>query len=165
MNMMPSTPLITLFPLTFPQMPRHKVSGSIELNVNVLTMGHWPTYTPMEIQMPAEVRLQLFSNSPSHGYIVHSLTHTHTHTHINSHTLQLVQYQEAFKSFYLNKHNGRRLQWQPSLGHCVLKAGFPHVRSRLRGLRDHIRQLGCMLCHFMSTMQHRSSGSFPKPFL
>ena len=31
---------------------------------------------------------------------------------------------------------------------------------RLRGLRDHIRQLGCMLCHFMSTMQHRSSGSF-----
>ena len=66
-------------------MPRHKVSGSIELNVNVLTMGHWPTYTPMEIQMPAEVRLPLFSNSPSHGYIVHSLTHTHTHTH--THTL------------------------------------------------------------------------------
>ena len=36
-------------------MPRHKVSGNIDLNVHVLTMGHWPTYTPMEIQLPAEV--------------------------------------------------------------------------------------------------------------
>ena len=66
----------------------------------------------------------------SHAY-KHTHAHTHararTHTHTHTHTLQLVQYQEAFKSFYLNKHNGRRLQWQPSLGHCVLKASFPHV--------------------------------------
>lgn len=39
------------------QMPRHKVSGNIDLNVNVLTMGHWPTYTPMEIQLPPEVHV------------------------------------------------------------------------------------------------------------
>ena len=38
----------------------------------------------------------------------------------------MVQYLEAFKLFYLNKHSGRKLQWQPSLGHCVLKAIFPH---------------------------------------
>ena len=38
-------------------MPRHKVSGNIDLNVNVLTMGHWPTYTPMEIQLPPEVHV------------------------------------------------------------------------------------------------------------
>ena len=44
----------------FFQMPRHKVSGNIDLNVHVLTMGHWPTYTPMEIQLPAEVRLLLY---------------------------------------------------------------------------------------------------------
>ena len=42
---------------------------------------------------------------------------------------QMVQYMEAFKTFYLSKHSGRRLQWQPSLGHCVLKASFPNVSS------------------------------------
>ena len=41
----------------------------------------------------------------------------------------MVQYMEAFKTFYLSKHSGRRLQWQPSLGHCVLKASFPNVSS------------------------------------
>ena len=25
----------------------------------------------------------------------------------------------------MSKHNGRRLQWHPCLGHCVLKANFP----------------------------------------
>ena len=40
-------------------MPRHKVSGNIDLNVNVLTMGHWPTYTPMEIQLPPEVHVHV----------------------------------------------------------------------------------------------------------
>ena len=46
---------------------------------------------------------------------------------------QMVQYMEAFKTFYLSKHSGRRLQWQPSLGHCVLKASFPHVSSTDNG--------------------------------
>ena len=41
--------------------------------------------------------------------------------------LQMVRLQEIFKKFYLNKHSGRKLQWQPSLGHCVLRAEFPHV--------------------------------------
>lgn len=27
----------------------------IDLTVNILTMGYWPTYTPMEIHLPAEV--------------------------------------------------------------------------------------------------------------
>ena len=39
----------------------------------------------------------------------------------------MVQYLEAFKTFYLSKHSGRRLQWQPSLGLCVVKACFPQV--------------------------------------
>ena len=38
-------------------MPRHRVSGNIELSVNVLTMGYWPTYTPMEVIVPQDVRL------------------------------------------------------------------------------------------------------------
>jgi cullin-4 len=44
----------------------------------------------------------------------------------------MVQYLEAFKLFYLSKHSGRKLQWQPSLGHCVLKACFPHGDKELQ---------------------------------
>ncbi|CAG9759330.1 unnamed protein product [Ceutorhynchus assimilis] len=36
----------------------------------------------------------------------------------------MVKLQDVFKEFYLNKHSGRKLQWQPTLGHCVLKARF-----------------------------------------
>ncbi|ENN80292.1 hypothetical protein HUJ04_012276 [Dendroctonus ponderosae] len=37
---------------------------------------------------------------------------------------QMVRLQDVFKDFYLSKHSGRKLQWQPTLGHCVLKASF-----------------------------------------
>ncbi len=39
---------------------------------------------------------------------------------------QMSEYLECFKKFYLGKHSGRKLQWQPSLGNCVLKASFKH---------------------------------------
>jgi hypothetical protein len=41
----------------------------------------------------------------------------------------MVKYQDIFKTFYLSKHSGRKLQWQPTLGHCVLKANFPAVST------------------------------------
>lgn len=62
----------------------------IELTVNILTMGYWPTYTPMEVHLPDE----------------------------------MVKFQDVFKTFYLSKHSGRKLQWQPTLGHCVIRARF-----------------------------------------
>ncbi|CAH1716368.1 unnamed protein product [Chironomus riparius] len=62
----------------------------IDMTVNILTMGYWPTYPVMEVNMPP----------------------------------QLVEYQNVFTKFYLAKHSGRKLQWQPTLGHCVLKARF-----------------------------------------
>lgn len=40
---------------------------------------------------------------------------------------QMVKLQEVFKLFYLGKHSGRKLQWQPTLGHAVLKAEFKEV--------------------------------------
>ena len=40
---------------------------------------------------------------------------------------QMVKFQDIFKKFYLSKHSGRKLQWQPTLGHCVLKATFSSV--------------------------------------
>ncbi|KAJ8941902.1 hypothetical protein NQ318_001757 [Aromia moschata] len=37
---------------------------------------------------------------------------------------QMVKFQDIFKDFYLSKHSGRKLQWQHTLGLCVLKATF-----------------------------------------
>uniref|UniRef100_A0A671N242 Cullin-4B n=1 Tax=Sinocyclocheilus anshuiensis TaxID=1608454 RepID=A0A671N242_9TELE len=36
------------------------IPGNIELTVNILTMGYWPTYVPMEVHLPAEVSIQAF---------------------------------------------------------------------------------------------------------
>uniref|UniRef100_A0A673W9U3 Cullin-4B n=1 Tax=Salmo trutta TaxID=8032 RepID=A0A673W9U3_SALTR len=45
---------------------------------------------------------------------------------------QMVRLQEIFKTFYLGKHSGRKLQWQSTLGHCVLKAEFKEGRKELQ---------------------------------
>ncbi|KFK28509.1 cullin 4 [Arabis alpina] len=44
---------------------------------------------------------------------------------------ELNVYQDIFKEFYLSKYNGRRLMWQNSSGHCVLKTEFPKGRKEL----------------------------------
>lgn len=44
---------------------------------------------------------------------------------------QMVKLQEVFKTFYLGKHSGRKLQWQTTLGHAVLKAEFKEVSTVL----------------------------------
>lgn len=44
--------------------------------------------------------------------------------------MEMVQYQDVFNKFYLGKHSGRKLQWQPTLGHCVLKAWFNQVLEK-----------------------------------
>lgn len=68
----------------------HQLCWHIDMSVSVLTQGNWPTYAPMEVNLPP----------------------------------QMAEHHEIFKKFYLNKHNGRKLQWQPNLGHCLLKARF-----------------------------------------
>lgn len=62
----------------------------MDMSVNILTMGYWPTYPVLEVTIPE----------------------------------QMLQFQDVFNKFYLCKHSGRKLQWQPTLGHCVLKARF-----------------------------------------
>ncbi|KAF5297248.1 hypothetical protein FQR65_LT10020 [Abscondita terminalis] len=37
---------------------------------------------------------------------------------------EMVRFLEVFNKFYLSKHSGRKLTWQPTLGHCVLRAKF-----------------------------------------
>lgn len=77
--------------LAFKQHVQHiDTPAVIELTVNILTMGYWPTYTPMEVHLPDE----------------------------------MIKFQDIFKTFYLSKHSGRKLQWQPTLGHCVIRARF-----------------------------------------
>ncbi|XP_010495750.1 PREDICTED: cullin-4 [Camelina sativa] len=44
---------------------------------------------------------------------------------------ELNVYQDIFKEFYLSKYSGRRLMWQNSLGHCVLKADFSRGKKEL----------------------------------
>ncbi|KAL6260573.1 hypothetical protein P5V15_008094 [Pogonomyrmex californicus] len=46
--------------------------------------------------------------------------------------MEMVQYQDVFNKFYLGKHSGRKLQWQPTLGHCVLKAWFNQGNKELQ---------------------------------
>ncbi|KAG8553775.1 hypothetical protein GDO81_003536 [Engystomops pustulosus] len=77
-------------------MQNQNVPGNMELTVNILTMGYWPTYVPMEVHLPPE----------------------------------MVKLQEIFKTFYLGKHSGRKLQWQSTLGQCVLKAEFNEVEEQ-----------------------------------
>jgi hypothetical protein len=43
---------------------------------------------------------------------------------------QLAQCQDVFRGFYLAKYQGRRLFWQHTLGHTVLKSFFPKVLTR-----------------------------------
>ncbi|GAB2279869.1 hypothetical protein Dimus_014505 [Dionaea muscipula] len=76
---------------------RTKLPAGIEMSVHVLTTGYWPTYPPMDVELPRE----------------------------------LTTYQDIFKEFYLSKYSGRRLMWQNSLGHCVLKAEFPKGKKEL----------------------------------
>lgn len=48
-------------------MQNQNVPGNIELTVNILTMGYWPTYVPMEVHLPPEVRvtvLKVHVNTP-----------------------------------------------------------------------------------------------------
>uniref|UniRef100_A0A8C2YNQ1 Cullin-4B n=1 Tax=Chinchilla lanigera TaxID=34839 RepID=A0A8C2YNQ1_CHILA len=79
-------------------MQNQNVLGNIESTVNILTMGYWPTYVPMEVHLPPK----------------------------------MVKLQEIFKTFYLGKHSGRKLQWQSTLGHCVLKAEFKEGEKELQ---------------------------------
>uniref|UniRef100_A0A671KKV2 Cullin-4A n=1 Tax=Sinocyclocheilus anshuiensis TaxID=1608454 RepID=A0A671KKV2_9TELE len=47
-------------------------------------------------------------------------------------THKMVKLQEVFKLFYLGKHSGRKLQWQPTLGHAVLKTEFKEGKKELQ---------------------------------
>lgn len=45
------------------------IPGNIELTVNILTMGYWPTYAPVEVHLPAEVSAQQISELSDHAVL------------------------------------------------------------------------------------------------
>ena len=45
---------------------------------------------------------------------------------------EMVKHQEIFGQFYHGKYSGRKLQWQPNLCHCTLKANFPKGPKELK---------------------------------
>uniref|UniRef100_A0A673BBU4 Cullin-4A n=1 Tax=Sphaeramia orbicularis TaxID=375764 RepID=A0A673BBU4_9TELE len=75
--------------------------SNIELTVNILTMGYWPSYTPMEVHLCLDCFV-----------ICHQLTFN-----ILRHFLMFA---------------GRKLQWQPTLGHAVLKAEFKEGKKEVQ---------------------------------
>eukprot|EP00005_Dracoamoeba_jomungandri_P002557 CAMPEP_0174254846 /NCGR_PEP_ID=MMETSP0439-20130205/4193_1 /TAXON_ID=0 /ORGANISM="Stereomyxa ramosa, Strain Chinc5" /LENGTH=744 /DNA_ID=CAMNT_0015336711 /DNA_START=181 /DNA_END=2415 /DNA_ORIENTATION=- len=44
---------------------------------------------------------------------------------------KLAECQEVFREFYVSKYSGKRLFWQNTLGHCVLKATFAQGKKEL----------------------------------
>merc|ERR1711981_74050 len=90
----------------------------IDMSVSVLSMAYWPTYQPMEVNIPGE----------------------------------MAKYQEIFSKFYHGKYSGRKLQWQPNLGHAVLKAQFTAGQKELK---VSLFQTLCLI-HFNNTSEPTS---------
>ncbi|XP_062522147.1 cullin-4A-like isoform X2 [Corticium candelabrum] len=45
---------------------------------------------------------------------------------------EMTRLQDNFQKFYLSKYSGRKLRWQTTLGHCVLKASFSAGHKELQ---------------------------------
>ena len=114
---------------------------AIDLTVNVLSVAYWPTYQPMEVNIPGDmpkyqVRTEIRNSrwAPTVQGIQLS--------YFNEFALSNLQ--EIFQKFYHGKYSGRKLQWQPNLGHCVLKA---HFKGGTKELKVSLFQTLC-LCSF-----------------
>ena len=65
---------------------------------------------------------------------------------------EMAKYQEIFSKFYHGKYSGRKLQWQPNLGHAVLKAQFTAGQKELK---VSLFQTLCLI-HFNNTSEPAS---------
>ena len=65
---------------------------------------------------------------------------------------EIIGYQEVFAHFYHTKYTGRKLQWQPNLGHAVLKAKF---KSADKELKVSLFQALCLLVRKIFLFHHK----------
>lgn len=92
-----------------------------------VTYRYWPTYPPMDVKLPHELNVYQVSIWPWTLVVVVNILMCIWIFTKSSPSL----WQDIFKEFYLSKYSGRRLMWQNSLGHCVLKADFPKGKKEL----------------------------------
>ncbi len=117
---------------------KHAVELGVDVGVHVLTSSYWPTYTFMPAILPAEVR-GLPKGLAGHRCSACACAHAaRPSPSLPSPPLpsppspQLAKPAAAFEAFYAAKYSSnRRLQWQHSLGHCLVKAAFPGGRKEL----------------------------------
>ena len=86
--------------------------------VSVLSMAYWPTYTVMDVAIPVE--MTKYQDIFNKFYQVQR----------RQFYVQIVAL--MFPPFLKGKYSGRKLQWQASLGHCVLKAHFKSGQKELQ---------------------------------
>mmetsp|Transcript_9094 Transcript_9094/g.15458 ORF Transcript_9094/g.15458 Transcript_9094/m.15458 type:complete len:1104 (+) Transcript_9094:114-3425(+) len=58
---------------------------------------------------------------------------------------ELLLQRERFESYYNEKYQGRRIAWQYSLGHCIVKASFPKEKAP-KELNVNVCQTLVLLC-------------------
>ena len=58
--------LFMLMLLVLQYVTAKKLPSNIDLTVNVLTMGYWPAYPPVEIILPLNVSVQFMCNTLGH---------------------------------------------------------------------------------------------------
>ncbi|XP_058570996.1 cullin-4B-like isoform X2 [Neofelis nebulosa] len=91
-----------------------------------------------DMELSKDIMIQLKQNQNIPGNIdltVNILTMSFWPTYIPK-EIQLPpdmeRLQKNFKSFYLSRHSGRKLQWQSTLGRCVLRAEFKKGKKELQ---------------------------------
>ena len=50
------------FFLSLQYLQHQDLPGSVDMVVSILTMGYWPTYTPVEVHLPTEVTTTVFDS-------------------------------------------------------------------------------------------------------
>ncbi|KAJ1338929.1 hypothetical protein BSLG_006564 [Batrachochytrium salamandrivorans] len=114
----------------------HDRIGPIDLNVYVLTSGLWPSYQPIELELPEEL-MDILCSIVMAGNDAASLQGVFRVV-----VGGLSNCQEVFKEYYMSKHSGRRLVWHNSLGSCLLRAQF----SKPKELHVSLFQAVVMMC-------------------
>ncbi|KAI9012620.1 Cullin family-domain-containing protein [Phycomyces nitens] len=91
-------------------------SQELEFRANILTSGFWPSYTPVEINLPSQV------NSMPRIYNVVIVTFLNIYIYD---PCQFTHIQKLYQDFYCTKDDRRRLTWQNSLSVCEVWANYP----------------------------------------
>ena len=97
-------------------------SDRIDLTVSVLSMAFWPTYPVMNILIPPYMMKYQDIFYKFYQVQSHLLFGCNVKPIRSIISVKLLQ----------GKYSGRKLQWQASLGHCVLRAHFKSGQKELQ---------------------------------